>query len=171
MDKMNFLIDQIVETRNFTNRLISETPQDLWYVIPENTNSNFAWQLGHLLVAQNFHTLTAVTGVNSEVVAQMPIHLYNRVFYGMGTGQRSVGEEVVSPGLLLEQLERVYEICLASLSLLTDEVLELPLQPLPFTHPVAATRYEALAWSFKHEMWHCAEMEEIKRKLDCPVVW
>jgi hypothetical protein len=45
------------------------------------------------------------------------------------------------------------------------------LQPLPFEHPVAETKYEALSWSFKHEMWHSAEMEAIKRDLGYPIVW
>ena len=41
----------------------------------------------------------------------------------------------------------------------------------PFKHPVAETKYEALSWSFKHEMWHSAEMEAIKRELGYPIVW
>jgi len=28
-----------------------------------------------------------------------------------------------------------------------------------------------LSWSFKHEMWHSAEMEAIKRELGYPIVW
>ena len=48
---------------------------------------------------------------------------------------------------------------------------ESKLSPLPFKHPVAETKYEALSWSFKHEMWHSAEMEAIKRELGYPIVW
>ena len=67
MSKIDFLKEQIIEARTFVNRLMSELPEDLWYVIPEGTDSNFIWQVGHLLVSQNFHTLTAVTGVNEKV--------------------------------------------------------------------------------------------------------
>ena len=63
MSKIDFLKEQIIEARTFVNRLMSELPEGLWYVIPEGTDSNFIWQVGHLLVSQNFHTLTAVTGV------------------------------------------------------------------------------------------------------------
>ena len=59
MSKIDFLKEQIVEARTFVNRLMSELPEDLWYVIPEGTDSNFIWQVGHLLVSQNFHTLTS----------------------------------------------------------------------------------------------------------------
>lgn len=30
---------------------------------------------------------------------------------------------------------------------------------------------EVLSWCFKHEMWHSAEMEAIKRALGYPIVW
>ena len=82
MSKIDFLKEQIIEARTFVNRLMSELPEDLWYVIPEGTDSNFIWQVGHLLVSQNFHTLTAVTGVNEKVGRLVPIQKYNRIFNG-----------------------------------------------------------------------------------------
>ena len=66
MSKIDFLKEQLIEARTFVNRLMSELPEDLWYTIPEGTDSNFVWQAGHLLVSQNFHTMTAVTGVNER---------------------------------------------------------------------------------------------------------
>ena len=35
MSKIEFLREQIIEARNFVNRLISEMPEELWYTIPE----------------------------------------------------------------------------------------------------------------------------------------
>ena len=159
MSKIDFLKEQIVEARTFVNRLMSELPEDLWYVIPEGTDSNFIWQVGHLLVSQNFHTLTAITGVNERVGRLVPIQKYNRMFNGMGTLHRSIEKEIV------------HQICIENLETLNDDVLAECLQPLPFEHPVAETKYEALSWSFKHEMWHSAEMEAIKRDLGYPIVW
>lgn len=73
MSKIEFLREQIIEARNFVNRLISEMPEELWYTIPEGTDSNFAWQIGHLLVSQNFHAITTITGVNEDIKRQIPI--------------------------------------------------------------------------------------------------
>ena len=42
MSKIDFLKEQIVEARTFVNRLMSELPEDLWYVIPEGTDSNLS---------------------------------------------------------------------------------------------------------------------------------
>lgn len=171
MNRIDFLKEQIIEARSFVNRLISEMPEDLWYTIPEGTDSNFAWQIGHLLVSQNFHAITTITGVNEEVKHLMPIALYNRIFNGMGTLHRSVEKDFLPPAELKGQLDKVHAICLANLSTLDDDILNAPLEPLPFKHPVANTKYEALSWCFKHEMWHSAEMEAIKRGVGFPIVW
>ena len=171
MSKIEFLKDQMIESRTFVNRLVSELPQDLWYVIPENTDSNFAWQIGHLIVAQNFHAITVVTGVNEKVAKLIPLMQYNKIFNGMGTLHRSVEKDFVLPARLKEQLDAVHEICIENLSRLSDNVLDEELEPIPFKHPVADVKYEALSWCFKHEMWHSAEMEDIKRALGYPVRW
>lgn len=171
MSKIEFLREQIIEARSFVNRLISEMPEELWYTIPEGTDSNFAWQIGHLLVSQNFHAITTITGVNEKVGRLVPITRYNKIFNGMGTLHRSVEKDFVSASKLKEQLDAVHSICLENLLTLTDECLNEALEPIPFKHPVADIKYEALSWCFKHEMWHSAEMEAIKRALGHPVIW
>ena len=112
MSKIDFLKEQIVEARTFVNRLMSELPEDLWYVIPEGTDSNFIWQVGHLLVSQNFHTLTAITGVNERVGRLVPIQKYNRMFNGMGTLHRSIEKGLISVAELREQMEIVHQMVL-----------------------------------------------------------
>ena len=171
MSKIEFLKEQMIEARAFVKRLMCELPEDLWYVIPEGTDSNFIWQVGHLLVSQNFHTMTAVTGVNKKVGELLPIKEYNRIFNGMGTMHRSIEKDMIPVLKLKEEYEIVHQICISSLETLNDDILSDCLEPLPFKHPVAEVKYEALSWSFKHEMWHSAEMEAIKRDLGDPIVW
>ncbi len=171
MSKIEFLIDQIIESRNFVSRLISELPQDLWYTIPENTDSNFAWQIGHLMISQNFHAITCITGRNDKVFELIPVVNYVKIFNGMGTLHRSVENSLTPPSLLKQQFDAVHEICIDGLSKLNDDILDQPLEPIPFKHPVADTKYEALSWCFKHEMWHAAEMEAIKQTLGFPIKW
>ncbi|MDR2893982.1 MAG: DinB family protein [Alistipes sp.] len=171
MGKIDFLIDQIVESRDFVNRLISELPRELWYTVPENTDSNFAWQIGHLIVSQNFHAIVCVTGRNARVFELLPVVDYVKLFNGMGTQHRSVAEGTIPADVLKQQLDAVHDICIEGLSKLNDDILDRPLEPIPFKHPVAETKYEALSWCFKHEMWHAAEMEAIKQALEYPIVW
>lgn len=171
ISKIGFLKDQIIESRNFVNRLISEIPQDLWYTIPNSTDSNFAWQIGHVMMAQNFHAITVITGRNEKVIDLIPIVQYNKIFNGMGSLHRSVDKDLISPAKLKEQFDTVHKICIDTLTKLNDDVLDNKLEPIPFKHPIAETKYEALSWCFKHEMWHSAEMEAIKRNLGYPIKW
>lgn len=168
MNKIEFLKDQIIESRNFINRLISEIPEDLWYTIPENTDSNFAWQIGHLMMSQNFHAITSLTGRNKKVYELIPVVEYVKIFNGMGALHRSVEKDLIPTSKLREQLDTVHEICIENLNTLTESIL---VELIPFKHPMANTKYEALSWSFKHEMWHSAEMEAIKRTLGHPIKW
>jgi hypothetical protein len=171
MSKIEFLKDQIIESRNFVNRLISELPQELWYTIPANTDSNFAWQIGHLMMSQNFHAITVITGKNEKIYDLIPVVNYVKLFNGMGALHRSVEKDLIPTSKLKEQLDTVHEICLDNLCKLTDDILDNKLETILFKHPVANIKYEAISWSFKHEMWHSAEMEAIKRDLGYPIKW
>lgn len=171
MKRIEFLREQITESRDFVNRLISEIPQDLWYVIPQGTDSNFAWQIGHLMISQNFHAITCITGRNNKVFSLIPVVDYVKLFNGMGALHRSVEENIIPPRKLIEQFDAIHEICIDNLTKLDDDILENELEPIPFRHPVANNKYEALSWCFKHEMWHSAEMEAIKLALGYPIKW
>lgn len=171
MKQIDFLREQIIESRNFVNRLISELPKELWYAIPENTDSNFAWQIGHLMISQNFHAITCITGRSNKIADLIPVVDYVKIFNGMGASHRSVEKDMISTPKLIEQFNTVHEICIDNLAQLDDDILMQELEPIPFKHPVANTKYEALSWSFKHEMWHSAEMEAIKLMLGYPIVW
>ncbi len=171
MKKIEFLKEQLIESRNFVNRLISELPQDKWYDIPENTDSNFIWQIGHLMISQNFHAIRVITGENEKVSEIINVSEYVKIFNGMGTLHRSVEKGLIPTAKLKNQFDALHDICIENLSLLDDDILFQRLEPIPFKHPVAETKYQALSWCFKHEMWHCAEMEAIKRELEHPIRW
>ena len=171
MNKIEFLRDQIIETRNFTNRLIGELPEEKWYVIPEGTDSNFAWQIGHLIASQNFHQLIVISGRNAKIAEQVQIERYNRLCFGMGATHRSLSADLIPVNKLKADLEFVHQTAIDHLMTLPEEQLVDQLEPIPFKHPMADNKYEAISWSFKHEMWHCAEMEDIKRRLGYPTKW
>lgn len=171
MSKINFLKEQIIETRNFVNRLISELPEDLWYTIPKGTDSNFSWQIGHLIISQHFHAICCVTGKNEAVYKIIPVHDYVKIFNGMGALHRSIEKDLIPTSKLKTQLYAMHDICINSISSLNDSILSEELELIPFKHPVANNKYEALSWCFKHEMWHSAEMEAIKTALEYPIKW
>ena len=123
MKRIDFLREQIIESRNFVNRLISEIPQDLWYTIPQNTDSNFAWQVGHLMISQNFHAIICITGRNTKITELIPIVDYVKIFNGMGTLHRSVEKNLIPTYELKEQFDAIHKICIDNLSQLNDDIL------------------------------------------------
>ena len=171
MSKIDFIKEQIIESRNFVNRLVSELPEDLWYTIPQGTDSNFSWQVGHLMMSQNFHAISCITGRNEAIYKMIPVVDYVKLFNGMGALHRSIEKDFIPVTKLKYQFDAIHEICIDSLSKLSDCILSEDLEPIPFIHPVANNKYEALSWCFKHEMWHCAEMEAIKVTLEHPIRW
>jgi hypothetical protein len=171
MTTIIFLKNQVIETRKFTNRMISDMPEDLWFTIPKDTNSNFAWQIGHILMAQNFHVFACALGRNQKITEIFPIQEYSKIFRGLGSSERSVEKGYVTSNKLKRYFDFVYEQCLEGLDKATDDILHDKLEPIPFKHPVANNKYEAISWSFKHEMWHCAEMEQIKLQLGKQMKW
>ena len=168
---MNFLKNQVMEARLFTNRLISEMPEELWFTIPQNTDSNFAWQIGHILMAQNFHIFSCSLGRNKKVIEEIPLQDYVKLFGGLGNPHRSVDKNSITISSLKSHFDFVHNLCLEGLELAKDDILKEKLEPIPFKHPVAENKYQALSWSFKHEMWHCAEMEQIKILLNRQFKW
>jgi len=45
MSKIDFLKEQIIESRNFVNRLVSEIPENQWYTIPEGTQTDTEFRI------------------------------------------------------------------------------------------------------------------------------
>lgn len=146
------------------------TNRQLHFFVPFNFGVySFLYMLQTLMKIQN--TFTCITGRNPKIAELIPIVDYVKIFNGMGTLHRSVEKNLISAYKLKEQFDAIHEICIDNLTQLNDDILIEQLEPIPFKHPVANNKYEALSWCFKHEMWHSAEMEAIKVALNYPIVW
>lgn len=171
MTTLDFLKNQVIETRSFTKRLMDEMPEELWFEIPQHSNSNFAWQVGHISLAQNYHIISCAFGKDPRIFEKIPVQEYGKVFAGLGSSLRSVKKGYVTISELKENFDFIFDIGIEKLSNANDDILQAPLEPTRFKNPIAKNKYEAIAWSYKHEMWHCAEMEHIKIKLGKQFQW
>ncbi|UTW60760.1 DinB family protein [bacterium SCSIO 12741] len=161
MTRIEFIDEQITSARKWTKSLIKRIPDDQWYLTPDVIESNVAWQVGHLAVSQNFNGIIVVQGLNKRVFEQVPLKEYAQL-YAMGSKPASEGP---TPEELRKSLDFVDELARETLFSLKDEELDQPLMPSKFPHPFAQTKYEALTWNFKHEMWHCGQLALLKRVL------
>jgi DinB superfamily len=167
--KINFIKEQNRLAREQTIKILSETPQEIWYETPDIIQSNIAWQVGHLIVSQYYHAVAVITGPNLALFNDVPLKDYFPI-YSMFT--KSVNNELKpSPDKLLMELDIVNKYAHKQLDTLTDADLDAALEPTRFPHPIATTKYEALTWNFRHEMWHLGQISTLKRILGHPTKW
>lgn len=167
--KLELIHDQAIRTRKLTLGLLEDTPFDLWYTTPEIIESNIAWQVGHLIVSQQYHAIAVIVGPQREVLDKIPLKEYIPL-YSM-FAESTVNDLQPAPERLLSELAFVDEYAHQVLDGLSDEQLDEPLAKTAMKHPMAKTKYEALTWSFRHEMWHAGQISSLKRVLGHATDW
>lgn len=167
--KLDFIKEQNRVTRKQTIKLLTETPFNLWYHTPEVIQSNIAWQVGHLIISQFYHSIAVISKPDLKIYEVIPLKAYFPI-YSMAT-KSTINELKPSPETLLEQLETINKYANRVIDHLKEEDLIAGLEPTKFPHPIAKTKYEALTWCFRHEMWHLGQIATLKRILNNPVQW
>jgi hypothetical protein len=167
--KINFIKEQNRLTREHTIKILSETPEGIWYETPDIIQSNIAWQVGHLIVSQYYHAIAVITGPNLVLFNDVPLKDYFPI-YSMFT-KSVINELKPSPEKLLMELDIVNKYANRQLETLNDADLDKELESTKFPHPIAKTKYDALTWNFRHEMWHLGQISTIKRILGYPTKW
>jgi len=167
--RIQFITDQNKMTRNQTIELLDNTPIELWYETPEIIKSNIAWQVGHLIVSQFYHSIAVIRKPDLQIYIDIPLKEYIPI-YSMFT-KSTINELQPSPEILLSQLHKMNEYARQSIGSLSENELNDKLEPTKFPHPIAKTKYEALTWSFRHEMWHLGQIATLKRVLKNPFEW
>jgi hypothetical protein len=167
--KINFIREQNRLTREQTIKILSETPHEIWYETPDVFQSNIAWQVGHLIVSQYYHAIAVITGPNLALFDDVPLKDYFPIYSMFTTSV--INDLKPSPDKLLMELDLVDKYADKQLDTLSDRDLDKPLEPTRFPHPIAKTKYEALTWNFKHEMWHLGQISTLKRILGNPTTW
>ena len=167
--KVNFIREQSKLTRSQTLSVLKGIPSHLWYETPDVMETNVAWLTGHLIVSQYYHSIAVISGSHRDIFREVPLKEYLPIYSLMS--KSTTPEVKPSPEKLLEDLETVNQHALRILDSLTDQAMEEPLEPTKFPHPIAKTKYEALTWSFRHEMWHLGQVATLGRILGYPVIW
>jgi hypothetical protein len=62
MSRLQLAIEQIVFARNYTIRLLDQTPTDDWFRLPQGEVSHVAWQVGHLTFSEYRLALWRIRG-------------------------------------------------------------------------------------------------------------
>jgi len=169
--RIQFLQDQFKQSRNVLSRFLHQVPDEKWFDVAGQPQSNIAWQVGHLVIATYFHGIGLMDGKECQTLDRLSYDIYRKHCVGLGSKERVLPQGLISPAQLRNELLLVQAACDEKLLALTNEMLDLPPEPSRLNHPIAATKYEVLSWMFKHDAWHCGEMELIKLNLGLGFKW
>src|SRR6516164_8430729 len=73
MSRLHLAIEQIVFARNYTIRLLDQTPPTEWFRQPPGGVSHIAWQVGHLAFAQYRMALECIRGPQPRLSQLLPL--------------------------------------------------------------------------------------------------
>lgn len=166
MSRLQSAIDQIIFARNYTLRLLDETPADIWFQPPPGGVSHIAWQVGHLAYAQYRLALWRIRGArptDDELISQEFVRLFGP------KSSPSVDKAVYpSPEGIRSVFDGVHALAVTESSKLTEAELD---DAVAHPHPFATTKLRALQWCASHELVHAGQIGLLRRQLGCSPLW
>ena len=166
MSRLQLAVEQIVFARNYTVRLLEQTPAAEWFRLPPSGVSHIAWQVGHLAMAEYRLCLERIRGprpADSDLISDGFLRLF---------GRESVPDPDPAkyPGAadIRAVFDLVHQQALAALRDLDENELD---QPVLKPHSLARTKLWALLWCAQHEAVHAGQIGLLRRQLGYPLLW
>ena len=160
--KLKFIKEQIDYVDNWTSNLIADI-DEINCGIVENLDTSINWQIGHLIVSKYFHSIQSAvkndSGIISEINQKVPISELFK-YYFAGSSPLEPWKNRPNKKQLLEYRNEIDVGTNRILESLTENTLA---EKTEIGNPVAKTKYEALTFLFKHQMWHNGQIAMIKR--------
>ncbi|MFO1066804.1 MAG: DinB family protein [Pirellulales bacterium] len=151
---------QIQWARAYTMLLIESVPHELWYQKPAGANSNVAWQVGHLAVAQYGLMLFRQRGRAEGDLDLLPGWLRK----GFGKGSVPPSEEErppqATPAVLLEMLSAIHRQAIQELPSFTAASL---MEPTDMPYAAYPIKLGALLFCPIHEGIHAGQIGVLRR--------
>ena len=151
-------IGQMEFARNYTLGLISEVPDELWQTPPAGIPSHFAWQIGHLAVAQYGLMLFRQRGRAEGDLDLMPGWLRKR--YARGSVPTNEETPEATKSEMLELLAKIHKAAMEFVPTMSAESLAEPTE-MPYTaYPI---KLGALLFCPLHESIHAGQIGLLRR--------
>jgi len=156
---------QIEFARHYTQSLIADLEDALWFTIPTGCVTHVAWQVGHLAMAQYGLCLFRIRGRQSEDAELMSSAFRKKYFKGTtpdpDPGKNPPVAEIRSV------FQRVYAQAVAEMAAYHEADLHAEID-----EPYAAfnTKLGALLFCSHHEMMHAGQIGLLRRLLGKPPI-
>ena len=160
--KTKILKEQILSTKEYTDKLISDISSDLWTKTPKVLDTNLNWQIGHIILANYLHGIASISGVSEALREKIVMSDYIK-FYGLKSNPSDFENEKPTRKELIEIYEFTLSLVLENLNNLSDSELD---NNTEIPNPAAKTKYEALKWLSHHQSWHNGQIAMLRRVLN-----
>jgi hypothetical protein len=166
VNRLQLAIEQIVFARNYTVRLLDQTPVAEWFRQPPGGVSHVAWQVGHLAFAQYRMALERIRGPrpqDADFLSEEFLRLFGRDSVPDPDPAKYPGQAEIR-GVF----DRVHGQVLRELRGLDEGELDRPvLRP----HPLVQTKLWALLWCAQHEAVHAGQIGLLRRQFGHAPLW
>lgn len=162
MNRIELLRREMVSADRWTERLLHGIVEEDWNKTPGDMGTNVNWQLGHMLVSKYFHAVACVHENAPKLFELLPDYRYGK-FYGMKSDADARWDERPDQKAMMRDFKTVTEQANTILDQFSDQLLD---EAVLLDNPVAATRFDALLWTSKHQMWHNGQLALLKRVLN-----
>ncbi|MFO0014280.1 MAG: DinB family protein [Planctomycetota bacterium] len=152
------MLRQMDFARQYTLGLLESVPEDLWGVQPQGFPTHFAWQVGHLAMAQYGLMLFRMRGRAEGDVALMPGWMRKR--YSRGSVPATNPGDNPPKSELLACLDRIHAEAMAFAAQVPSSLLREPTE-MPYTgFPI---KLGALLFCPLHESIHAGQIGLLRR--------
>ncbi len=158
--RLSLAIERIESARRYTLELLTDIPDEHWYEMPGVAETNVAWQVGHLAVAEYALLLARRRGAQPEDQEVM-----TRVFrrrYAKGSQAMADPTGQPNPTEIRQVLTAVHERAISELA--SEEPGRLA-ETLAAPHEMFTTLFGALDFCSAHEMLHAGQIGLLRRML------
>lgn len=160
--KLQFIKEQINWVNNWTKNLITNIDESQFGVV-DSLGTSINWQIGHLLVSNYFHSIHSILPSEHIIVqsinSKIPMDVYFKNYFA-GSNPKAEWTERPNKEILLVLFSEINNATNAALEIVTDTDLE---EQTEIKNPIAKTKYDALTFTFKHQMWHNGQIAMLKR--------
>jgi hypothetical protein len=163
---LKFIREQMVVTRDYTERLLRDIPPSRWLEIPPGGISNIAWQVGHVAIAGYRLGLTRIRDPRPADEDLIPTTFLK--WYGKGTVPSADPVQNETPASLERVLDSVHRQVLKESLGWKDEDLE---SECLLPHPIFSKKIDSLWWYVRHEAIHAGQIGLIRRMLGHDPAW
>ncbi len=142
--------------RGFTLTMINHFNEEIINIVPEGHNNNIVWNVGHILVAQDY--LLYGREMAAEIVKPGYVEMFNQ-----GTKPADWNGEVPSLATLATELKEQMSRIEKDFGHRWDEPLPKPFVLRPGTE--MSTYGEVMMFTLYHEGWHVGYIQSLKRAI------